>query len=665
MSQASNWGVPSVGPATPTVMATRMNESFNALLSGNKGASRPSYAVAGTEWIDDSGTPWIVYRYDGTQDIEIARVDPSYHFVRLPGARVDVRQFGATGDGETDDHAALQAALDRAAGQFELYVPPGTYRISQALEFPSNTRLFGTGSDLTIFKLTDDADEDSNVFQPAAYDGSIENCLFYGFKIDGNYSRATVSGTGTDRPGASGFVTAGAKNIYLEDVIAVDCVAHGIDICNGGEDDGGTLKYITAAHAVDGTYYPDNMSADIFLVRCGGDNCGDDGITTHYCDRVWIDKCFGVNTGGRHGPGASAGIEVDDGSRDVWVIDSRGDNCNIAFSCKSHNGTPAPRRVHFVNCVAENSNEGFFLQEPGNQVSYTPVYYTNCVVRNPKDVEDPAETPIHAFYLNRWTGDVYIDNPDIYAPDDTEATLSNAIYCRLDGRYHIRGGSIKGWPRTNTSDSDVAAIRINSGVNRMDIAGTTFVNCGYRVIRSSQNTAGQVLRLDNLTIIGEDVASSVAIHTTSALGGNLEISVGALSISGYPTKTTFGSVSRTNPTGVARGVVVNGGMLSLGPSVTKTISSGAITVGDASYIRVAGEGGSADDLDTINGGNEGDILVLRSASTPVDITVKHGTGNILLNGETDFVLSSARDSLVLICNSAGEWTEFGRGDNAT
>lgn len=66
MSQAANWSVPLVGPATPTVMANRINDSFNALLSSNSGNTAPAYKVAGTWWLDGSVAGTHAYKlWDG------------------------------------------------------------------------------------------------------------------------------------------------------------------------------------------------------------------------------------------------------------------------------------------------------------------------------------------------------------------------------------------------------------------------------------------------------------------------------------------------------------------------------------------------------------------------------------------------------------------------
>jgi hypothetical protein len=47
---------------------------------------------------------------------------------------VNVRDFGAKGDGTTDDHDAIQDALDAASASFaDVVVPPGSYRVSAQL----------------------------------------------------------------------------------------------------------------------------------------------------------------------------------------------------------------------------------------------------------------------------------------------------------------------------------------------------------------------------------------------------------------------------------------------------------------------------------------------------------------------------------------------------
>ena len=47
---------------------------------------------------------------------------------------VNIKDFGAVGDGVTDDRAAIQAAVDHAVTkkQSGILIPSGTYRVSRA-----------------------------------------------------------------------------------------------------------------------------------------------------------------------------------------------------------------------------------------------------------------------------------------------------------------------------------------------------------------------------------------------------------------------------------------------------------------------------------------------------------------------------------------------------
>lgn len=61
---------------------------------------------------------------------------------------VSVKDFGAVGDGVTDDTAAIQAAIDATTG--EIVFPEGTYKISAALNVKSNQNLIGDGATITM-----------------------------------------------------------------------------------------------------------------------------------------------------------------------------------------------------------------------------------------------------------------------------------------------------------------------------------------------------------------------------------------------------------------------------------------------------------------------------------------------------------------------------------
>lgn len=61
---------------------------------------------------------------------------------------INVRDYGATGDGVTDDTASIQAAVDAAAiGGGSVFVPRGTYLVNGTVNILSSVKLTGAGMD--------------------------------------------------------------------------------------------------------------------------------------------------------------------------------------------------------------------------------------------------------------------------------------------------------------------------------------------------------------------------------------------------------------------------------------------------------------------------------------------------------------------------------------
>ena len=68
MTQATTWGVPTAAdaPVTPVGYTSRLNTALDALLTNHSGATRPTYAEAGTLWRDSESE--LLYLYDGSSD---------------------------------------------------------------------------------------------------------------------------------------------------------------------------------------------------------------------------------------------------------------------------------------------------------------------------------------------------------------------------------------------------------------------------------------------------------------------------------------------------------------------------------------------------------------------------------------------------------------------
>lgn len=97
--------------------------------------TEPIYAHVG---LDLTGSNGGIVRVD---DLTVEDITSAFHRTMMDW--VDVRDYGAIGDGSTNDIAAFQAA-DSAANGRDLLIPQGTFRINGDLTLQSRTRFEGT-----------------------------------------------------------------------------------------------------------------------------------------------------------------------------------------------------------------------------------------------------------------------------------------------------------------------------------------------------------------------------------------------------------------------------------------------------------------------------------------------------------------------------------------
>lgn len=112
------------GSNQTTVNVRRRSLLGGATTGGIMAASMAAMALLRSNRAEASGDPGGYYVYNAVTD------------------------FGAKGDGTTDDTTALQNAINAASGQgnLPLYIPNGTYKITTALTIPVYTKIFGADS---------------------------------------------------------------------------------------------------------------------------------------------------------------------------------------------------------------------------------------------------------------------------------------------------------------------------------------------------------------------------------------------------------------------------------------------------------------------------------------------------------------------------------------
>ena len=240
----------------------------------------------------------------------------------------NVQDFGATGNGSTDDTVAIQKALDaaEAAGGGTVVIPTGTYIVSGtgvaaegALHVGSNIKIVGASSGDTVVKLADHYDQKLTGLIRTVSGEVTTNVEISNLTIDGNRAH-NVGEIDGFFCGVTPGSTAKCSDITLSGVTIQNCSRYGFD--------------------------PHEQTTNLTLTDCIARNNGD-GFTIDYCSNVIIKDCksydndrngFSIATSSHdviiqnceaYG-NTQNGLAVNKGSDDrVWIYNVDVSNCNF------------------------------------------------------------------------------------------------------------------------------------------------------------------------------------------------------------------------------------------------------------------------------------------------------------------------------------------------
>lgn len=635
------------------------------------------------------------------------------------GEWASVKDFAAVGDGSTDDSDAFTAAL--AIGG-RIRVPAGTYRIDSAQVLISGTHLdMDADAVLDFSGMSDDTDFITATGTEAAALTLTGNATKYSRTITVADTSSLAVGDmlrlySDEEFDPNRTASHCGEIVFVESLTATD-ITTDRDLCDDyATADSAKVAKITPVENIrvtGGKIKGDTTAAsgEDGVIFYRAKNCQVRDVTFQDVDQLQVQLRDAVDCHVSHcrftkatDTGTGYGVNVGDASQDCTVHHNYFERCRHAFT--TGNATTyggIPRRISFEdNTVLTSINSGDAID---THAAAEEIFIRRNKVRGSASHGINIECPTATVEFNDIAdttsrGISHTNNTP--RTDGVVRIVGNKIHnCGLGGIHVAQGvaSDAVGFARVTVDMNEVSKCASGAAITVDGNSADPQLNVSVRgnVVDDATNANGAfvLVWLENFIFSGNRGKTNATAQAGARIenckygvvSGNQTFLISAATGSAYNIiSTSAGDTTNVTITGnhvrspsaaSSKGVSVPANCRKLriadndfsdctttiATGTAYDVASGVITlVGDIGPITVDTEAaGATDDLDTINGGFIGQTLVISSASSARDTTLKDGTGNLLLAG--DFALSNVADTITLYLTSAG-WKEQCRSDNA-
>lgn len=273
-------------------------------------------------------------------------------------SEVNVADYGAIGDGQTDNTEAFKKAIGK--GKVKVTIPPGVFLV-RGIKLPSWTILAGEGKGNTILKLHHHAPKWSRIITNTHHRKGNHHIKVADLTLDWNVERLNhKSRTSSGNNLSSCLTYANVTYGWIKRVEALNPGLHCFDVSS---------TFYT--YAGDSTWAK-GASKYIWFDELTGYGFGDDGITTHHSEHILISNSHMAHPSGRahkSGFSNSNGFEIDDGSYGVWLLHNSSTHCYSGIEVKAHQTAAAAASTVIIGHLSVRDTRSFNFRHIGHHLA--------------------------------------------------------------------------------------------------------------------------------------------------------------------------------------------------------------------------------------------------------------------------------------------------------